>query len=271
MVESGTGTQPSLRVRSPDGTSLAVWVEGDGPPLVLVHGSFGDHRAWVIPVGALRDHFTTYAMDRRGFGASEDGGDYSIERDFDDVAAVVDAVASRTGEPVALWGHSYGANGAMGGAAISPHVHHLILYEPSLGLSYPQGAVDAAEADLAAGNLEAAVERMLFDVLEMSEDEIEAVRSSDRWPLLLAGAHTAPRECRAEEGWVYQPGASDAVEAPALLLSGSESGQDIKLATHRAATALPDAQIYVLEGHGHFAHRTDPQLVVDVIRGFVTD
>ena len=84
-------------------------------------------------------------MDRRGFGASGDGAGYSIERDFDDVAAVVDAVAARTGGPVALWGHSYGANCAMGGAARTANVGHLVLYEPSLGLPYPPGSIERIE------------------------------------------------------------------------------------------------------------------------------
>ena len=83
------------------------------------------------------------AMDRRGFGASGDTADYSIERDFEDVAAVVDAVAARTGGPVALWGHSYGANCAMGAATLTSNVHHLVLYEPSLGLPYPPGSIEA--------------------------------------------------------------------------------------------------------------------------------
>ncbi len=93
-------------VRSPGGTSLAVWVDGNGPPLVLVHGSMCDHTRFDPLVAELTDGATTFAMDRRGFGASTDTAGYSIEREFDDVAAVVNAVAERTGGPVALWGHS---------------------------------------------------------------------------------------------------------------------------------------------------------------------
>jgi pimeloyl-ACP methyl ester carboxylesterase len=70
-------------VKSGDGGSIAVWVEGEGPPLVLMHGLVGD----------VRDEFTIFAMDRRGFGASRDDPNYSAEREFSDVAAVVDAVA----------------------------------------------------------------------------------------------------------------------------------------------------------------------------------
>lgn len=258
----------SFQVRSSDGIPLVVWVGGEGPPIVLVHGSFSDHTAWNLPVGALNKHFTTFSMDRRGFGASGDGAVYSIERDFDDVAAVVDTVAARSGERVVLWGHSYGANCAMGGANISTNIHHLVLYEPSLGLSYAAGAIEAAEAALAAGDRETAVVRMLFDVLEMSHDEIDALRSSQRWSQILAGAHTAPRECRVEEAWVYAPGQFDGIDAPTLLLSGSESPSSVIEATRRAAKAIPNARIHVLEGHAHFAHRTDPAMVVSIIRDF---
>lgn len=259
----------SLRVRSADGVQIAVWVDGEGPSIVLVHGSFGDHTAWALPLAELRKHFTTFAMDRRGFGASGDGPDHSVERDFEDVAAVVEAVAHEAGEDVALWGHSYGANCAMGGASLSSSVHHLVLYEPSFGLAYPPGAIEAADAALAAGDREGALVRMLFDVLELSQDEIDALRSSPRWPNLLAGAHTGPRECRAEEAWVYEPGRFDVIEAPTLLLSGSESPASIVAATHRAVDAIPGARIHRLEGHGHFAHRSDPAMVASIIRDFV--
>ena len=97
---------------------LAVWEHGDGPAIVMVHGSIADHTTFDPFVAVLGEQMTTYSMDRRGFGATGDTPEYSIERDFEDVAAVVDAVAARTGGPVALWGHSYGANCAMGGAAL---------------------------------------------------------------------------------------------------------------------------------------------------------
>ncbi|MDR7469689.1 MAG: alpha/beta fold hydrolase, partial [Armatimonadota bacterium] len=92
-------------VISRDGTELVVWVRGAGPALVLVHGSLMDHRRWDPVVAEFDGSISTFAMDRRGFGASGDAPGYEIEREFDDVAAVVDAVAARTGGPVALWGH----------------------------------------------------------------------------------------------------------------------------------------------------------------------
>ncbi len=91
-----------IDVRSADGTTLAVWMDGAGPPLVLVHGSFQDHTAQVDFVAELRRSFTTFSLDRRGCGASDDGAAYSIEREFEDVAAVVEEASEQTGRPVRI-------------------------------------------------------------------------------------------------------------------------------------------------------------------------
>jgi pimeloyl-ACP methyl ester carboxylesterase len=155
-----------------------VWVDGTGPALVMVHGSIADHTTFEPFVAVLRDHFTTFAMDRRGFGASGDTGDYDIERDFDDVAADVDAVAARTSGTVALWGHPYGANCATGAATLTGNIHHLVLYEPSLGLPYPPGSIENIEAALARGDHDAAIATVLVDILEMNDDEIDAFRAA---------------------------------------------------------------------------------------------
>ena len=262
-------TTTRFDVRSADGTPIAVWVEGTGPALVMVHGSIADHTTFDPFVAVLRDDFTTYAMDRRGFGASGDTAGYTIERDFEDVAAVVDAVAARTGGPVALWGHSYGANCAMGGATLTDNIHHLVLYEPSLGLPYPPGSIERIEAALARGDHDAAIVAVLVDILEMTDEEIDAFRANPLWPVRLAAAPTIPRECHAEEDWVYQPGQFDAVTAPTLFLTGSDSVPVVTQATDRAAAAIPHAQIRVLEGHGHFAHKTDPAMVSAIITQFI--
>ncbi len=110
---------------------------------------------------------------------------------------------------------------------------------------------------------------VLTEQLEMTHDEVEALRSTPRWPILLAGAHTMPREARAENDWEYAPGQFDGIAAPTLMLAGSESIPPMTAATIAAAAAISTAVIRVLPGHGHFAHRTDPGFVADIIRRFV--
>lgn len=256
-------------VRSADGTPIAVWTVGEGPALVLVHGSIQDHTISGALVGELRSAITTHSMDRRGFGASGDGANYALERDFEDVAAVVDAVAALAGGPVALWGHSYGANCAMGGAALTSNISHLILYEPSLGVAYPAGWIDTVEEAIARGDNETAIVAVLRDLLEFTDEQIDVLRSGPEWPSRLATAPTVAREARAEEDWVYRPGAFDGIAAETLLLSGSESPTVVKQATDAALAAIPGARLHVLEGHAHIAHRMHPDLVAETVREFI--
>jgi pimeloyl-ACP methyl ester carboxylesterase len=253
-------------VRSADGTSLAVWVEGDGPPLVLVHGSLSDHTTFDPLVDDLRDGVTTFSMDRRGFGASGDAAGYAIQREFEDVAAVVEAVAARTGLPAALWGHSYGAGCAMGGTALTINVHHLVLYEPSLGISYPPGSIEAIEQAVAAGDTETALLAVLVGILEMTQEEIDWLRSSPRWPTLLAGTRWCLASAEPRTAGFTGPGQFDGITAPTLLLAGSQSPSMLTKATQQAGAAIPDARIAVLQGHAHLATRTDPAMVATVIR-----
>lgn len=261
-------TATRLEVLSPDGTTLVVWIDGDGPALILVHGSPSEHATFDPLVMELRPHLTTYAMDRRGSGASGDTAPYSIEREFEDVAAVVDAVAARTG-PVALWGHSYGCNPAMGGAARTANVSHLILYEPSFGLTYPPGTIDAIEQAVAAGDHERALRAAIVDTGVMTDTDFDAFKTGPRWQSVVASAPSLPRECRVEHSWVYQPGQFGGISAPTLMLSGSDTDPELAECTRQAAAAMPNARIHTLDGHGHFAYKTDPAMVASIIRDFI--
>jgi hypothetical protein len=136
----------------------------------------------------------------------------------------------------------------MGGAALTRNVHHLVLYEPSFGLRYPPGAIDAIERAVAAGDPEGAIRAAFVDTGVMTDEDFEAFKASPRWSKVVASAPTLPRECRVEDGWVYQPGQFDAISAPTLMLTGSETDPELAECTQRAATASPNAAIRVLDG-----------------------
>jgi pimeloyl-ACP methyl ester carboxylesterase len=251
-----------------DGGKLAVWVEGDGPAIVLVHGSMCDHTTFDPLIAELRRDFTTFAMDRRGFGASPESGAYSAQREFGDVAAVADAVAHTKDGQVALFGHSWGASCAMGGAALTRAVAHLILYEPSLGLALPPGAIERIERTVAAGDHEAAILSVLIDIVGMTQEEADQMRASPKWPERVATAPTIAREARIESSWVLGPGQFDGIKAATLFLAGSDSPPELAEVTRRSAAAIPGAGIHLLRGHGHFAYKSDPRAVADLMRDF---
>jgi pimeloyl-ACP methyl ester carboxylesterase len=81
-------------VTSRDGTPIAYERGGEGPPLVLVHGTTSDHSTWELVQPEQQEHFTVYAMDRQGRNESGGGGDsaYNIEREFEDVVAIIDSM-----------------------------------------------------------------------------------------------------------------------------------------------------------------------------------
>ncbi|MGC8000707.1 alpha/beta fold hydrolase, partial [Salmonella enterica] len=80
------------------------WRQGSGPPLLLVHGTTGDHSTWGSVLAGLQQHHTVWTLDRRGRGHSGDAANYSLEHESEDIAAVIDAI----GSSVNLLGHSFG-------------------------------------------------------------------------------------------------------------------------------------------------------------------
>lgn len=272
MARRNVGRPRTTRfnVQSADGTVIAVWAEGSGPPLVMVHGSIFDCENFSALIEHLKSSLTTHAINRRGFPPSGDSDVYSAEQEFDDVAAVIEAVASRTGQPVAVFGHSWGASCAMGAAARSEKVSHLILYEPSLGMSYPPGWLAAMEKERAAGNLEKVIQSLVLDVLRGTEADLTELREGPKWAQCLQAAGTSIlREAREESEWVYQPGFLAGITSPTLMLVGTESPHALLRASLLAMAELRDVRVQVLRGHGHSATSEDPTLVASAIERFM--
>jgi pimeloyl-ACP methyl ester carboxylesterase len=98
------------RVVSREGSEIPYWTSGEGRPLVLVHGTTADHTRWRPLLPYLEPHATVYAMDRRGRGANGGGPDCDVAREYEDVAAVIDAAAEACGSAVDVLGHSFGGS-----------------------------------------------------------------------------------------------------------------------------------------------------------------
>lgn len=254
-----------FEVSTADGGRLAVFEAGDGPPIVLVHGSMFDHGTFDALVGELAPSFTTFAMDRRGFGASPESGAYSADREFDDVAAVVEAAAARTGEPVLLLGHSWGASCAMGGAARTRNIRGLILHEPSFGLKYPAGFIERVDSQVQAGDADGAIVSVLTTLAGMDAEQVAAQRAAPTWPARLKTAPTIVREAMLEDGWVLEPGQFAGIETPTIFISGTASPPELAEITRKCAAILPGARIQLLEGRDHFAHRSHPQEIAAIV------
>ncbi len=109
-----------------DGAGIAYDRGGEGPPLLLVHGTISDRTIWEPIRSRLEKRFTVYTVHRRGREGSAPLGGVDFEREFRDVACVVDDI----GEPTHVVGHSFGAHCALGAALYSAAIRNVLLYEP---------------------------------------------------------------------------------------------------------------------------------------------
>ena len=253
---------------SKDGTRIAYSRSGSGPPLVLVHGTTADRTRWARVLPALEPHFTVYAMDRRGRGGSGDAGAYAIEREFEDVAAVIDAV----GEPAFLLGHSFGALCSLEASILTDKVRRLVLYEPPIpieGPLYPPGVPERIQALVDAGDPEAALEVFFRRVVRMPDREFDAYRALPVWKVRITLAPTIPRELTIERRYRFQPERFAQFSTPTLLLLGGDSPALFRRVTDVLKTALPTSRVSVMPGQQHVAMDTAPELFLNEVIGFL--
>ncbi len=261
-------------VASRDGTPIAVWSAGDGPPLLLVHGMTASHTSFDPVLPYLRPHVSVHALDRRGRGGSGDAKAYALEREFEDIAAVIDRLADTAGGPVDLFGHSFGGLCAFGAARLTSNVGRLVLYEgwpvpdPAAILG-PDGVMDRVAELLASGDDEAALASFYREVVGMSDDFLEALRASPRWPERVAAAPTIPREVAAQNLGILDAAEASEIDGPVSLLVGTESPDHLCAGVHELASMLPDAGIVELDGQEHLAYLEAPEPFAQTLLTFI--
>jgi pimeloyl-ACP methyl ester carboxylesterase len=207
-------------------------------------------------------------MDRRGRGGSSDSPVYSLEREVEDIVAVIEAI----GGPVALLGHSYGALCSLEAALLTDRIDRLILYEPGLTTGiplYPPGVPERMQALLDRDEFEAAMEMLFREVVRMPEHELAEYRQSPLWATRLPLATTIPREMAAELAYHFDAARFADLQTPAMLLTGGDSPPVLRQATELIAAALPNSQIVILPGQQHIAYRTAPDLFAQEVLNFL--
>jgi pimeloyl-ACP methyl ester carboxylesterase len=257
-------------VTSTDGTTIAFERLGDGPPLVMVHGSTVDRTRWGTVVTTLAESFELYLVDRRGRGKSGDGPAYHVAREFEDVAAVLQA----TPAPAFLFAHSYGAICSLEAMRLTSRIAKAVLYEPPLpvpgrSLFIPDDLGRRMDALLAKGDRSGVVEAFMHEVIHMGEPELARMRRSSGWPVRIAAAHTLPREVTTAYDYRFDAPAFADVRVPTLFMIGGRSPVYMQEATAMAAAALAKSRVVTLPGHGHAAMATGPRVFVEALTGFL--
>jgi pimeloyl-ACP methyl ester carboxylesterase len=253
-------------VTSPDGVRLASHVEGEGTPLVMVHGAGSGRWSFDLVRPHLHDRFEVWALDRRGRGDSDDGHEYSIQREFDDVAAVV----REAGPGALLFGHSYGGLVAAGAAERLGGVPRLAIYEgPMGGVLADEPWTASFEQRVESGERDSAMRDFMSDVGGYTDAEIDDMEGTPPWQARLDASPTVPRELRAEHAFDMDALRLGELGAPALVLVGSESPAWAQRSTRAYAAAIPGALLHTLDGQGHGASVSAPELLAGELRDFL--
>jgi pimeloyl-ACP methyl ester carboxylesterase len=273
---------PMNQVTSKDGTSIAYERIGGGPAVILVGGGLVDRSENAPLAPELAKHFTVYNYDRRGRGESGDTQPYAVEREFEDIEALISvARAAGTHRPVHLYGVSSGGGLALEAAAAGLAIDKVAVYEVPYCVAgdTPQRSreyVDRLGPAHAEGRRGDAVE-LFFRLVGSSDEDIAGIKSSPYWPGLEAIAHTLAYEaaCMAN----YQPPTARLarIAQPTLVITG-EAGLDPHLgglpvdffdqAAAAIAASIPHADRRTMQGQAHVA---DPKAVAPLLERFFTD
>lgn len=270
------------RVVSADGTCIAFERSGDGDPLVLVDGAFCSRTfgpmATLAPL--LAKDFTVFAYDRRGRGESGDTKPYAIDREIEDLEAIIDAA----GGSAHVFGMSSGAILALDAAACGLSVRKLALYEPPFvtdpdqfgersdveprdtpaghsrlfdgtsrhigsGQAPPADATEQLTAMIAAGRRSDAVV-FFMKLMGMPSFMLTIMRFLPLWSKLKAVAHTLPYDA-AIVGDGSLPARTASVDVPTIVIGGEKSPARLRDAVRAVAHTVPHAQRRFLEGQDH--------------------
>jgi pimeloyl-ACP methyl ester carboxylesterase len=246
------------RVDSADGTPIAYREFGSGEPIVFVHGVGTSGADWTFVAPHLRDHFTVVAMDRRGRGASGDGREYAMAREAEDVLAVLDAVDGEL-----LVGHSYGGLCSILAAERTDRLRRLVIYEPPIAVTEARaGRLDEL---VARGDLDAALEGFLRGA-GTPDDQLDAIRSSPAWPVLLDAVPVVPRELHAAAAWQNPAGP---IEVPTLHLLGADTDNPSYLnGLNELEAAFPDWRRESIPGQRHIGHVFAAPVFAELVADF---
>jgi pimeloyl-ACP methyl ester carboxylesterase len=211
---------------------------------------------------------TACAMDRRGHGTSGDSRDYSMRKEAEDVAAVVN---SRPGKVFVL-GHSFGGVAALEAAFLTDKIAKLVLYEPPLQDLDNAAVLIRMEQLIAGGDREAALVTFFREIVMISPSEVALMKARPSWPGLLASVESSIRQDRALGVYRFDAARMRMLQTPTLLLSGSKTASpQLKLAIDSLQKALPHAELVVFEGQEHNAMDTIPQEFADKVLRFLLD
>lgn len=267
-----------MTVKRANGVELFYEVTGAGEPLVLVHGSWGDHHNWDPMVAPLSESFEVVVYDRRGHGQSErPAGQGSVHEDADDLVALIEALEL---DPAHVVANSFGSIVALNAAIRRPDVFAtLIAHEPPLleMLAETQFEPVLAEVNRRVG--------LVIELLDAGDDEeaaklfVETIaRRPGAWEEeltaelregFICNAPTFLDEARDPDRQRLDLNQLQRFDRPALLTTGTASPPFLIAIVDMIASALPRFEIEEIRGADHAPHQTMTKQYTDLVRQFV--
>ncbi|MFG6298079.1 MULTISPECIES: alpha/beta fold hydrolase [Streptomyces] len=252
---------------SRDGTRIAYTRTGRGPTVVLVSGALSTGGTMAPLAAALADRFDVTVYDRRGRGESGDTAPYAVEREVEDLAALIDAL----GGEVSLFGVSSGGALALRAAASGLPVRRVAVYEvpyamddatARTGAEYRERLTEA----LGQGRHGDAVE-LFLRLAGLGEEMIQGARRSPMWAGMESVAPSLAYD-DAVMGDNRVPRSEIAsIACPLLALAGGASDGWWHEAARAIADAAPDGSYRILEGQ---THMVEPGVLAPVLTEFFT-
>jgi pimeloyl-ACP methyl ester carboxylesterase len=241
-------------VVSKDGTTIAYDRRGNGPALVLVDGALCSRAQGPMPAvaEALEDRFTVYNYDRRGRGDSGDTGDYAVEREIEDLAAVIEAA----GGSAYVYGSSSGAALSLRAAAAGVPIEKLVAFEPPYVVDDSRKQIPRSwVADLQALEPGDAIKYFFTKGIGLPGIFVTMMKLMPAWKPMKAIAHTLPYDAQVvgkncfgdpmdTEQWAP-------IELPVLVVNGGKSPGWMKTSTRALAAAVPGAGHTEVPGQNH--------------------
>jgi pimeloyl-ACP methyl ester carboxylesterase len=255
-------------VKSHDGTEIGFDRLGDGPPVVLVCGGSVDRMSNAPLAALLADTFTVFNYDRRGRGDSGDTQPYAVDREVEDIGAVIGAAAGAA----CLYGTSSGAALALEAAASGLDVTKLALWEPPyVPEGGPRPPADTAKTYtelVESGRRGDAVEYFMSKVVGLPDEFVAHARSAPFWPQQEALAHTLAYDATIMGDYSLPTERAASVKTPSMVMAGTASFPWMIETARALAGTLADGQVRMLEGQ---THDVSPDVMAPVLMEFFED
>lgn len=264
-------------VTSKDGTQIAYDKAGQGPSLILVAGAFSYRKfpGQVQLANLLSEHFTVYNYDRRGRGDSGDASSYAIEREIEDLQAII----TEAGGSAYVWGLSSGAVLALQSAASGANITKLVLHEPpfvvdTAGHLPPENFAKHVTELISANRQGEAIKYFMTEGMGAPSFVVRMMRMMPGvWSKLVAVAHTLPYDAALLDG--YMDGKAlpanrwNSVTMPTLVIEGTESPISLRHGAQALVDVLPNAGLLSKKGLGH-TKKLDTKKISSELTAFFT-